>query len=64
MVLFAETSTSDGREDTPGIVRYHDLGAAARVRDVRSGRVTSRVDQVLRGRLDQFMALAAEQPAG
>ena len=62
MVLWAETSAPDGREERPGIVRYYDLGEGARVRDVRSGRVTSRVDHVLRGRLDQFLGPAAERP--
>jgi ATP-dependent Clp protease ATP-binding subunit ClpC len=61
-VLWAETSAADGREEQPGIVRYYDLGEGARVRDVRSGRVTSRVDHVLRGRLDQFWGLPAERP--
>jgi ATP-dependent Clp protease ATP-binding subunit ClpC len=39
----------------PPVVRRYTLGPAALVRDLRSGRTTGRLDQVLEGQLDVFL---------
>jgi ATP-dependent Clp protease ATP-binding subunit ClpC len=55
-VAAAESATAtEGRSP---IVRRYSLGPAPLVRDVRSGRSTGRVDQVLDGNLDLFLAPA------
>jgi peptide chain release factor 2 len=46
--------TSDGNQ--PPVVRRYTLGPAPRVRDLRTGRTTGRLDQVLEGQLDVFLA--------
>ncbi|HZI50349.1 MAG TPA: AAA family ATPase, partial [Terriglobia bacterium] len=38
-----------------GIVRQYDLGLAPRIKDTRTGRVTTRVQQVLKGELDTLL---------
>jgi hypothetical protein len=38
------------------VVRRYTLGPAPRVRDLRSGRTTGRLDQVFEGHLDVFLA--------
>jgi peptide chain release factor 2 len=49
--------------DRPPVVRRYALGPAPLVRDVRSGRVTGRLDQVLEGHLDVFLSTpGASQP--
>jgi ATP-dependent Clp protease ATP-binding subunit ClpC len=40
----------------PPVVRRYTLGPAPRVRDLRSGRTTGRLDQVFEGHLDVFLA--------
>jgi len=35
-----------------GVIRQYDLGLAPRVKDTRTGRVTTRVKDVLKGRLE------------
>lgn len=42
-------------EELGTIVRYYDLGIGARIRDVRSGKATTRIDSVLKGNLDSFL---------
>jgi ATP-dependent Clp protease ATP-binding subunit ClpC len=37
------------------LVRHYDLGAGAKIKDSRSGKMTSRIDQVLKGQLDLFL---------
>jgi ATP-dependent Clp protease ATP-binding subunit ClpC len=46
------------------VVRRYTLGPAPRVRDLRSGRATGRLDQVLDGHLEQFLTLPPAQAAG
>jgi ATP-dependent Clp protease ATP-binding subunit ClpC len=49
----AATEPSAGR---PPVVRRYTLGPATLVRDLRSGRTTGRLDQILEGHLDVFLA--------
>jgi hypothetical protein len=39
----------------PPVVRRYTLGPTTLVRDLRSGRTTGRLDQVLEGQLDAFL---------
>jgi protein subunit release factor A len=48
----AAAEPSAGR---PPVVRRYTLGPATLVRDLRSGRTTGRLDQVLEGHLDVFL---------
>jgi protein subunit release factor A len=52
-VAAAEVGAADGR---PPVVRRYALGPAPLVRDARSGRSTGRLEQVLAGDLDLFLA--------
>jgi ATP-dependent Clp protease ATP-binding subunit ClpC len=52
-VALAEAAPTEGR---PPIVRRYVFGPAPLVRDVRSGRTTGRLHQVLEGQLDMFLA--------
>jgi ATP-dependent Clp protease ATP-binding subunit ClpC len=56
----SETAPSEGR---PPVVRRYALGPAPLVRDVRSGRSTGRLEQVLAGNLDVFLAPPKDQRA-
>ena len=53
----AAAETPAGR---PPLVRRYTLGPAPLVRDLRTRRSTGRLDQVLDGRLDAFLAMPAE----
>lgn len=60
-VLQAQVARGGAAESAPGaeaIVRRYDLGTAARVKDLRTGRTTSRVDRVFKGELDGLCASA------
>ncbi|MDB6110754.1 MAG: sigma-54 interaction domain protein [Pedosphaera sp.] len=46
---------SSGKEAGNGIVRSYDLGISPKVKDLRTGRTTTRVDRVLKGYLDFFV---------
>jgi hypothetical protein len=52
-VAAAEAGAAEGR---PPVVRRYALGPAPLVRDARSGRSTGRLEQVLAGDLDLFLA--------
>jgi hypothetical protein len=59
-VLHARLLAAEGapeRVTRPPVVRRYSLGPAPLVRDARSGRSTGRVDLVLQGHLDAFLAL-------
>jgi ATP-dependent Clp protease ATP-binding subunit ClpC len=58
-VAAAESAGNAGR---PPVVRRYSLGPAPLVRDVRSGRSTGRLDHVLAGDLDVFLAQPAATP--
>ena len=51
-VEFAATQPGDRRSD---IIRHYDLGISSRVKDVRSGKSTTRVDRVLKGHLEALL---------
>jgi peptide chain release factor 2 len=44
-----------GSEDAPAVLRHYTLGPAPLVRDLRTGRSTGLLDQVLEGRLEPFL---------
>ncbi|MBK8247113.1 MAG: AAA family ATPase [Gemmatimonadetes bacterium] len=52
-VRVAESSTNEGREDQ--LVRRYSLGPNQRVRDIRTGYSTGRLDRVLRGDIERFL---------
>jgi ATP-dependent Clp protease ATP-binding subunit ClpC len=55
-VLYAQIPGIVSGETTRAmVVRHYDLGIAARVKDVRTGRTTHRVDRVLKGHLDALL---------
>jgi ATP-dependent Clp protease ATP-binding subunit ClpC len=64
-LLWARLAAGDAAasEGGPAVVRRYALGAAPLVRDVRSGRSTGRIDQVLDGNLDVFLAPGPHGPA-
>jgi ATP-dependent Clp protease ATP-binding subunit ClpC len=53
-ILHAQVGSGTAGEQTPisAVIRHYDLGLAPRVKDVRSGRSTTRVDRVLKGQLE------------
>jgi protein subunit release factor A len=57
MVLFhAQISAPAAGENVRTlVVRHYDLGISARVKDLRTGRTTHRVDRVLKGHLDALL---------
>jgi ATP-dependent Clp protease ATP-binding subunit ClpC len=61
-LLWARLAASEKalQEGRPAVVRRYSLGPAPLVRDVRSGRSTGRLDQVLGGNLDVFLAPSHE----
>jgi ATP-dependent Clp protease ATP-binding subunit ClpC len=56
MLLFGWIKEAEvsGGPDTDQIIRHYDFGSISRIKDSRSGRTTSRVEQVLKGNLDLF----------
>ena len=60
MVLWAETEDRDRQPVTDAIIRQYDLGLAPKVKDRRTGRTTTRVDQLFKGYLAQLL-LTPEQ---
>jgi protein subunit release factor A len=53
-------ATQGSAADSERIVRRYVLGPATKVRDLRSGRTTSRLDRVLDGYLDEFVGVGAD----
>jgi hypothetical protein len=60
VILHAQVSrpNSDEQNDAAKIIRHYDLGLAPRVKDLRSGRTTTQVDRVLKGRLEALRPAA------
>jgi len=54
MVIFAMVNNQD-ESALDYIVRYYDFGTGAKIKDARSGKVTGRIDQILKGNLDLFI---------
>jgi hypothetical protein len=50
-----EASAQPAGAARPPVVRRYTLGPTTLVRDLRSGRSTGRLDQVLEGHLDMFL---------
>jgi len=53
LVIFgarADSNAGEGKEQ--GIIRQYDLGLAPKVKDMRTGRVTTKVKDVLKGQLE------------
>jgi ATP-dependent Clp protease ATP-binding subunit ClpC len=64
-LLLARVAAAGSEQPVAGrtpVVRRYALGPSPLVRDSRSGRSTGRIDQVLAGNLDAFLATAAEGP--
>lgn len=59
----AASQASAPAEGGDRVVRRYVLGPATKVRDLRSGRTTSRLDRVLDGYLDEFVGVAAGPPS-
>lgn len=57
-VLHAVAKGPDNPAASVEVVRYYDVGLSPRVKDARSGRSTTRVDQVLKGDLTSLGDLA------
>jgi hypothetical protein len=57
MILAASVESNGEPAGSDGIIRQYDLGLAAKIKDTRSGRVTTRVEQVLKGDLKTLMDL-------
>jgi ATP-dependent Clp protease ATP-binding subunit ClpC len=55
MILAASVESNGQPIGSPGIIRQYDLGLAAKIKDNRSGRETTRVEQVLKGDLKTLM---------
>jgi hypothetical protein len=57
LVLHAQITRTPPREagQPDLIIRHYDLGSAPRVKDLRTGRSTSRVDRVLKGHLEALL---------
>jgi len=55
MILAASAELNSEPAGSDGIVRQYDLGLAAKIKDTRSGRVTTRVEQVFKGDLNTLM---------
>src|SRR5580765_86831 len=62
-ILHAQVSSSKSTEqnDAAKIIRHYDLGLAPRIKDLRSGRATTQVDRVLKGRLEALRPAAEPQ---
>jgi hypothetical protein len=60
MVLWAQTQEQNPLPATDVIIRQYDVGLAPKVKDTRTGRTTTRVDQVFKGYLAQLL-LTPEQ---
>ncbi len=52
--MIKQLETSIDENDGEELVRHYELGSDAKVKDKRSGKATTRVDQVLKGDLEQF----------
>ena len=52
---YAETPEPAVESSSNGIIREYDLGLAPRIRDTRTGRETTRVNQVLKGELETLL---------
>jgi ATP-dependent Clp protease ATP-binding subunit ClpC len=60
-VLHAVAEPAQSREtESVGIVRQYDVGMAARVKDFRTGRTTTRVNHVFKGDLGPLLVLNSE----
>jgi len=59
-ILHAQVSfpNSDEQNDAVKIIRHYDLGLSPRIKDLRSGRTTTQVDRVLKGRLEALRPAA------
>ena len=55
LIVSARVDPVDGESANEGIVRQYDLGLAPRIKDTRTGRVTTRVQQVLKGELETLL---------
>jgi len=56
LILYTQVNAGTSSERISAIIRHYDLGLASRVRDVRSGKSTTRVDRVLKGHLEMLAA--------
>jgi hypothetical protein len=50
-----DSATAPTAQRGTEIIRHYDLGIPARVKDVRSGKSTTRVDRILKGHLDVLL---------
>jgi ATP-dependent Clp protease ATP-binding subunit ClpC len=59
-ILHAQVSfpNSDEQNDAVKIIRHYDLGLSPRIKDLRSGKTTTQVDRVLKGRLEALRPAA------
>lgn len=54
LILSAYSATGFESHGINGVIRQYDVGLAPRVKDTRTGRMTTRVHQVLKGDLDML----------
>src|SRR5688572_22476477 len=55
LILSACADSYSGAPPNEGIIRQYDLGLGPRIKDNRTGRVTTRVHHVLKGEVDPVM---------
>jgi ATP-dependent Clp protease ATP-binding subunit ClpC len=55
-ILFTQVAMEGARQEpeSAAVIRYYDLGIGSRIKDLRSGRSTTRLAQVFKGHLDIF----------
>jgi len=56
LILHTQITAGGSADRVNLIIRHYDLGLAARVKDARSGRSTTRVDKVFKGHLEVLSA--------
>ena len=57
LVLYSQVNADAQSSRRPAeIVRQYDLGISSRVKDLRSGKSTTRVDRILKGYLETLQA--------
>jgi hypothetical protein len=55
LILSACVESNGDAAGGDGVIRQYDLGLAAKIKDTRTGRTTTRVDQVLKGDLETVL---------
>ncbi|HXJ55585.1 MAG TPA: AAA family ATPase [Verrucomicrobiae bacterium] len=57
LLLSAHTQRSDASPNRDAVIRQYDVGLSPRVKDCRTGRATSQVDQIFKGALGPWLLL-------